>query len=149
MSLSTAKLPIDDVKSDGTFPSRQYIKESVNLSSVSADLFRIDKSIGVAVRTDLLSKYSLKGSVKDLAFWSAKSVISWDILNFGNKSAPQRVTLRSSLRLGRSWLMTKRVFSERSGLTSTELERASNAFVLGSDAHAELFDLLIKVDRIR
>lgn len=134
-SLSTAKLLIDKVKSDGTFPSRQYNNESLILSSVSFDLFRIDRSTGVAVNTDRLSKYSLKGSVSDLVFWSTKLVISWEILKVGIRASPHRVVLRScSIKLGRSWLMMNRVFSARKGLTSpTERDRASNGFV-GSDA---------------
>lgn len=140
VSLSTAKLLIEDVKSEGTLPSRQYIRESVNFSSVSVDLFNMDKSIGVAVSTDRLNKYSLNGSVKDFV----RSVISCEILKFGTKSAPHRVVFRSSsMKFGRSWLIMKRVVSERSGLTSvTEIERASNgAFVRGMDLFDEWFDL--------
>lgn len=142
-SLSTAKLLIDKVKSDGTFPSRQNIRESVNLSSVSLDLFRIDKSIGVAVNTDLLNKYSRKGSVSDLVLWSVKLVISWDILNLGRPSSlPHSVVFSSGSKLGRSWLMINLVFSDRRGLTSPfDIERASNPLDWGMQLFDEKFDL--------
>lgn len=109
------------------------------MSSVSSDLFSIDKSIGVAVKTDRLSKYSRNGSESDFFC----SFLSYDIVNFGKPSSvPHKVVFRSSTRLGRSWLRMNRVFSGRNGLTSQfEADRVSKGF---RDTLAE-FDLWNKI----
>lgn len=67
-------------------------------------------------------------------------------MKFGTISVPHSVVFNSSsMKFGRSWLMMKRVVSERSGLISvTETERASNGFVRGKDLFVKWFDLKIE-----
>lgn len=93
----------------------------------------MERSTGVAVRTDLLSKYSRNGTESDLV----RSRMRFSVI-FGMTS--HNVVFRfCSMRLGRSWLRMKRVFSERRGLTSpADKERPSKVLERGSEVFSDL-----------